>query len=132
MLPQDNIRGVFNFNGKYVRYDFNVPDDYLGRWMYISIVVDRENKKVKMSFDFDDFIEYDLAPEYNGVAFDSYYYEGDYNNPENWRDYRSVKIGNDGDACRSTPIGNLIDEVLVFDKALTKNDLLAIKYYYAK
>ena len=127
---QDNVRGVFNFNGKKVTYNFNVPDDYLNRWMYITIVVDRENHQVKMSFDFNDFQVYDLEPEYRNASFDSYYYNGDYNNPENWTDYRPVNIGNDGDACRSVPMGNLIDEVLVFDKAVTMDDLAVIADHY--
>jgi hypothetical protein len=132
---QDNVRGVFNFNGVKQVYNFNVPDDYLNRWMYITIVVDRENHQVKMSLDFDDFIVYDLHEAYRGASFDSYNYEGGYlgdgrQSEHVWTTYRPVAIGNDGVGGRSVPMGNLIDEVLVFNSALTMDDLALIDAYY--
>lgn len=134
---QDNIRGVINFNGVKHTYNFDVPDDYLDRWMYVTIVVDRANNQVKMSFDFDEFIVYDMDAAYVGVSFDSYNYEGGYLGDGQqanhvWTTYRPVAIGNDGNGCRGVPIGNIIDEVLVFNDALTMSDLALIKAHYNK
>ncbi|MBE6652729.1 MAG: LamG domain-containing protein [Ruminococcaceae bacterium] len=129
------VRGVFNFNGVKRDYRFTVPADYLDRWMYITIVVDRASKQVKMSFDFGEFQVYDLDGAYDGASFDSYNYDGEYPGDSKqseiqYTTYRPVAIGNDGVGGRSVPIGNLIDEVLVFDKAVTLDDLALIKAYY--
>jgi hypothetical protein len=104
--------------------------------MYVVIAVDRANNQVKMSFDFEPFIVYKLEPEYNGVSFDSYNYEGGYpgdhmQNQIEYTTYRPVAIGNDGIGGRSVPNGNLIDEVVVFNKALDRRDHILIQNYYA-
>ena len=88
-----------------------------------------------MSFDFNDFIVYDMEAAYVGASFDSYNYEGDYlgdgRQAEHvWTTYRPVAIGNDGVGGRSVPLGNLIDEVLVFNKAVTMDDLKKIDDHY--
>ena len=121
---QDAVRAMFNFNGVKREYRFDVPDDYLDRWMYVTIVVDREYGQIKMSFDFAEFQVFDLDPTIcaNGVRFDAYNeYDGF---------YRPVAIGNDGDGCRNVPMGNLIDEVVVLDRAVTYTDLDIISKFY--
>ena len=133
---QGEVRGVFNFNGVKRDYRFQVPADYLNRWMYITIVVDRENMQAKMSFDFNEFQVHNLDAAYNGASFDSYNYEGDYPGDSKqgeieFTTYRPVAIGNDGIGGRSVPNGNLIDEVLVFNSSLSINELAEIKEYYA-
>jgi hypothetical protein len=134
---QGEVRGVFNFNGVKRDYRFKVPADYLNRWMYITIVVDRASNQVKMSFDFNDFQVHNLDAAYVGASFDSYNYDGDYpgdalQSQIQFTTYRPVCIGNDGVGGRSVPNNNLIDEVLMFNKALTKSDLELIKTHYNK
>ena len=134
-LDQGEVRGVFNFNGVKRDYRFKVPEDYLNRWMYITLVVDRENRRVKMSFDFNDFQVYDLDPAYDGVSFDSYNYDGNYpgdayQSEIEFTTYRPIAIGSDGIGNYRAPNGNIIDEVLIFDKALIYDDLVQVAEYY--
>jgi hypothetical protein len=133
---QGEIRGVFNFNGVKRDYRFKVPADYMNRWMYVTIVVDRENERVMMSFDFDNYQAYALDGAYKDASFDSYNYEGDYPGDSKQSEiefttYRPVAIGNGGIGRRSVPNGNLIDEVVVFNKALDRRDHILIQNYYA-
>ena len=119
---RDTVRCMLNYNGAKQQYNFNVPDDYLDRWMYVVMVVDRENHQVKMSFDFEEFQVYELNSAWSNVSFDSF--------DEYTSEYRPVAIGNDGDGCRSVPMGNLIDEILIFDHAIDYSELMNIAKYY--
>jgi hypothetical protein len=117
---QDEIRAVFNFDGVKVDKRFNVPDDYMDRWMYVVMVVDREANQVKMSFDLNEFQVHDL----------SYSKDTNFNSYELQDGMRPIAIGNDGIGGRSVPNGNLIDEVLVFNKAISHDEILEIGKYY--
>ena len=123
----------FNFNGHHTIKKVSIPADYMNRWMYVVMAVDRENHQVKISFDFNDFIVVDMrhSPA-EGEEIGQPYYGTDvmFNAVDAENNNIPVSIGTDGDRCYNKSSDTKIDEVLVFDTAISNDDLRAIADYY--
>ena len=77
--------------------------------------VDREANTVGMSIDFEPMVTYPLPEEYRGVSFDT---------------DMPVRIGQDGTGTYGCPLATLIDELVITRRALTDEDVAALKKLY--
>ena len=115
-----NEDGLLHFNlgdGKN-RVDMytNLPLNYKEGWMNVILVVDRDANVVKTSVDFGEFTTMIIPESFKDVPFDS---------------YDVLNIGNDGTG-KYRPLFANIDEFMMFDGALTEEDVASLKAYYGK
>ena len=91
------------------------PLDYRQGWVHVIWAVDREANTVGMSIDFEPMVTYPLPEEYRGVSFDT---------------DMPVRIGQDGTGTYGCPLATLIDELVITRRALTDEDVAALKKLY--
>ena len=117
-LKKDGPVLLFNAgNGEGLRMDetWNLPVDYKNGWISVIMIVDRENGRVGISYDFEE-------PDYRDI-------------PETLRDISfagisSVHLGQDGTGMYSHTANVVLDEVIVFNKALTMSEIERLSGYY--
>ncbi len=103
-------------NGK-ARMDaeFALPHDYRDGWVYVVLTVDREAKKVGLSYDFGAFQFADIPAELVDDAFDA---------------LPTLNIGQDGTGKYRVGLGAVVDEFVLVDGALNDADVAALKAIY--
>ena len=84
--------------------------------MYVTMVVDREAQQVKVSFNFDDFLVWNIPDSLKGYNFNS--------------PFEVLNIGNDGTGNYGLLSDTRVDDVLVYNTALSNADLKLIAAYY--
>ena len=117
VLNEDNMLH-FNVGNGSKRMDMKcyLPNDYKYGWMNIILVVDREASVVKMSIDFGDFITMAIPDALKDVSFDS---------------HDSLNIGSDSTG-RYSRLFASVDEFMMFDGALTEENVASLAAYYGK
>ncbi|MBO4447566.1 MAG: hypothetical protein J5764_05530, partial [Bacteroidales bacterium] len=103
-------------DGSKNRMDFTrpLPTDYGDGWMHVILTVDRENKKVRIWYDFIDGDEVDIPDALKDISFDSL----------------SFNIGQDGTGKLAYKLPAQIDELIITADALNDNAVAALKSYY--
>ena len=109
----------FNFGNGTVRTDKEVPlpSDYRTGWMYVLTVVDRENAEVRISIDFGDFAVLKLPEALKNTSANA---------------FDVLNIGQDGTGKYNAALAATVDEFMLFDGVLDKNDVSKLKEYYGK
>ena len=117
-----SLRGTndIKFNvgdGSKNRMDYTrmLPYDYNQGWMHVIMTVDRENRKVRIWYDFVDGDEADIPDALAGISFDSL----------------SFNIGQDGTGSLKYKLPAQIDELIITGDVLTEADIAALKAHYA-
>ncbi len=113
-------RGTFKFNagdGDKVRSDFDYvyPEAPEGRWTHVVLSVDREKGAVDYYSDFVLQSSDLLAEGLKGVSFDS---------------GLPFNLGSDGTETPQYKFRGVFDDLLIFDKALTREEVQTLKEYY--
>ncbi|MBP5274139.1 MAG: alkaline phosphatase family protein [Abditibacteriota bacterium] len=113
-------RGTYKFNagdGDKVRSDFDYvsPEAPEGRWTHVILSVDREKGAVDYYSDFVLESSDLLAEGLKGVSFDS---------------GLPFNLGSDGTDNPQYKIRGVFDDLLIFDKALTPEEVQMLKEYY--
>lgn len=103
-------------NGNKGRMDFTrmLPSNYNKGWMHVIMVVDRENRKIRLWYDFINGDEADIPDAVAGITFDSL----------------SFNIGQDGTGSLEYKLPAQIDELIFTADVLTDEDIAALKAYY--
>ena len=106
---------VFNVGNGADRLDLesSLPIDYMGGWMHVLLVVDRENNKVSMAYDFGDFITADITGSLQNSLFNA----------------ATINIGQDSTK-KYEGLAAVVDEMIIVQGALSKRDLMALAEYY--
>ena len=117
------IRAVLAENTNYrAQFNFEIADYTLGDWIYIVFVVDRDNGKYKLSYNFGEFVEQNISNDRNAsLSMDNV--SASSNN--------TFKIGQDGVGTWRYYPQALMDEFVIFDGALDATDIAALQNYYA-
>ncbi len=113
-LRQADIK--FNYGNTAARIDFEypLPLDFKNGWMYIILSVDRENRTISFSYDFGEWIVSTIPASMADSSFGS---------------PLSFNIGQDGTGSYPS-LGAVIDELIILDGALTRDEVAALAEYY--
>ena len=93
-----------------------LPYDYQSAWTHVLLSVDRQTNVVKISYNFEEFVVYDIPAELQDDAFDNPSY--------------SLNIGCDGSTTYNPKLKATMDEFMIFDGVFTDGDLAALANYY--
>ena len=109
----------FNFGNGTDRMDKEVPlpSDYRTGWMYVLTVVDREKGEVRISIDFGNFVTVQIPDSLMNSSANS---------------FNVLNIGQDGSGNYNARLAATVDEFMLFDGVLDKNDVSKLKEYYGK
>ena len=109
----------FNFGNGTSRMDKEVtlPSDYKTGWMYVLTVVDRENAEIRISIDFGDFVTVKIPDSLKNSSANA---------------FNVLNIGQDGTGVYNASLAATVDEFMLFDGVLDKNDVAQLKEYYGK
>ncbi|MBS6475094.1 MAG: LamG domain-containing protein [Clostridiales bacterium] len=94
-----------------------MPYDYTNGWVHVTLVVDRTAGEIKIAFDFGSFTTMPLPETMKDASFNA---------------YDVLNIGQDGTGSYSADLTATVDEFMIFDGALTAEDLKALAAYYGK
>ena len=92
-----------------------LPSDFCDGWVHLLLIVDRENGKVGVGFDFAEPEMRDIPGELKSISFTTEY---------------SVNIGQDGTGTYEDGLDALVDEIVIFGNVLGTDDISALKAYY--
>ena len=96
-----------------------LPEDFYRGWMHITFIVDRENKTVTYSFDFGEFTVYDYSSRMLDDTFTN-------------SEFGTLVFGQDASGSYKSTMGLTIDEFMIFNGALDRDDVNALAHYYGK
>ena len=105
----DGIDGLF-ING------FTFPANLELGWMNITLVVDREENTVTLYLNFGDPKTQKMSEELRGLSFD-----GDV-----------FTVGNDSSGCHNDYMNTFVDDFILFNHALTPEEVGKLRDYYGK
>ncbi len=113
-LRQTDVK--FNYGNTASRIDFEypLPFDFKNGWVHIILSVDREMGTVSFSYDFGEWIVSKIPASMANSSFGS---------------SLSFNIGQDGTG-KYQSLGAVIDELLIWDGAMTQDDVTALAEYY--
>ncbi|MBP3665649.1 MAG: alkaline phosphatase family protein [Clostridia bacterium] len=97
--------------------DHMLPDDYYEGWMHVLLVVDREEGMIRFSYDFGPMISSPIPASLKDDSFTA---------------LSKLCIGTDGTGAYKCKLAATVDEFMVFDGALSKDDLVKLAEYYGK
>ncbi len=105
-------------NGSSLRddFDYGEPDDFT-RWNHISLVADRDEGTVRVYANFEEISCDTLDSGFDLVSFDS---------------GMPLNFGQDGTGRYSCPIAAQFDDILIFDTALSADEITRLGQYYLK
>jgi len=103
--------------GKYPRVELQAvyPPDFRDGWVYVAAVVDREKETISVSYDFGEFLTLDIPEEYKDKVFN-----GD----------GHIYIGTDKPGILVGELYTVLDEYLLLEGALTREDLQKLAQFY--
>lgn len=94
---------------------FPLPQDYVNGWVHVILSVDRKEGMIGLSYDFGDFITYELPESFADATMDG---------------FSGLTIGQDATRNLEKDLEALVDDVLVIDGALSDKDVAALAQYY--
>lgn len=109
----------FNYADGVNRVDCNavLPDDYKDGWVNVILVVDRQNDQISLCCDFGSQSTVNIPDILKNVSLDA---------------FSDINIGQDGTGNYEYSMPASIDELMIFDYALTREDIGKLANYYGK
>ena len=93
-----------------------LPEDYKDGWMHVTLVVDRDQNEIRFYYDFADPYVLKMPASFEDATFNA---------------YEGLNIGQDGTGKFELTLGEtLLDEFMLFDAALTSQEVYALGTYY--
>ncbi len=107
----------FNLGDGTLRMDssFTIPDDMVNGWVPVIFVADRATGTIALSVDFGELQTYAIRSELRNVSFNG---------------IGSINFGQDGTGSYPTPLSATLDELVIYNRALTADDIAALREYY--
>ena len=96
-----------------------LPEDFYRGWMHLTFIVNRENKTVTYSFDFGEFFVYDYSANMRDDTFTN-------------SEFGTLVFGQDASGTYKNKMGLSIDEFMIFNGALDREEVNALADYYGK
>ena len=108
----------FNMGNGSARIDkeISLPHDYQSGWMHLVLVVDREAGEIRISIDFGDFVVISMTSEMKAASADA---------------FDVLNIGQDGTGSYPAKLTATVDELMIFDGALSQEEIALLKDYYS-
>jgi len=100
-----------------VTFKPDLPTDAFDRWMHLTVVFDRINHKILVSYDFGEFLSMDIPEALWTTSIDV---SGN----------NLLNIGQDGFGSYYSKIEASVDDFMIFDGVLDSTDLEGLKQYY--
>ena len=94
----------------------SVPADFLNTWVHYTFVVDRDARQLKVSINFGRFYTVDFPATLVNAPFEG---------------LGTLAIGQDATGTYGSSMTCIVDEFMVFDHALTQDELTALAQSYA-
>ena len=91
-----------------------MPLDYKEGWMHVILVVDRKDNKVRLFYDFEKQLDYDIPESLRNVSFDAL----------------DLNIGQDGTGQYNAKLSAQLDEMIITSDVLGDDDIAKLKAYY--
>lgn len=95
--------------------EYKLPVDYRDGWVHVVLVVDRAANTVKFCYDFGTLQSAAISSNLKAASFDG---------------ISGLMIGQDGTGSYESLNSTVVDEVIVFNTALTQDDVTALAKYY--
>ena len=96
-------------------FETQLPDDYREGWVHLDLIVDREAGKIGLSIDFGEIEMHDIPSGMLDVVLNG--------------NFHGLILGSDASTAKFDFPG-YIDDVIIFSKALTQDDINALAEYY--
>ena len=96
--------------------EISLPHDYQSGWMHLVLVVDREAGEIRISIDFGDFVVISMTSEMKAASADA---------------FDVLNIGQDGTGSYPAKLTATVDELMIFDGALSQEEIALLKDYYS-
>ena len=94
-----------------------IPADFFDGWVHLILIVDRENGQIGLSFDFGESDMRQMTDELKDATFLSEF---------------GVNLGQDGTGAYGDELKADIDELIIFNKALTSEEISSLASYYGR
>lgn len=116
-LRKDDIK--FNFGDGSNRMDevYSLPADFDEGWMHLILIVDRSANKIRFCYDFGEVSEAAIPANLSTASLTN---------------GTILNIGQDGTGIYSHHLSAMIDELMIFEGALTDEEIAALATYYGK
>ncbi len=112
--------GKLQFNlGDGTTYDnhyFPLPDNYRNGWVHVDLIVDRDAGTVSICYDFSETETISLPDSMKDISFNG--------------KIRGIVFGEDGSASYYLRLPATLDDIIIFNKALTNEDIATLAEYY--
>ena len=121
VLALHSTRLLFNFGNGSSRRDigFTLPSDYSDGWVHVIITVNHSANQVKCYYD---FVEQSMEYDKNGLTLTG----------TSLTNGSVLNIGQDGLGHEPDDLPGFLDDIMIFNGALTADDVAALKTYYGK
>ena len=103
------------YRGLRTSVSWPMPSDYPNGWVYVVLVMDRELKEMRISYDFGEFIPAKITGIMGTKSIDG---------------MPVLNIGQDGTGENGSPLPAVLDEILIVDGILTDSDIDVLRTLY--
>ena len=119
LVLRDGANVCFNAGNGSSRLDFNfpLPTDYNTGWMHVLLLADREAGTISLCYDFGKLSTLKIPTTLQDATFDA---------------LSSLNIGQDGTGSYNKKLAAELDELMIFEGALTQEQISALASYYGK
>ncbi|MBQ7599649.1 MAG: alkaline phosphatase family protein [Clostridia bacterium] len=107
----------FNLGNGSARMDqvFSLPSDFVDGWVPVIFSVDRSAGTIGVSIDFGELQTYPISDNLKNVSFNG---------------IGGLNFGQDGTSNYPAPLAATLDELVIYNKALTADDIANLREYY--
>lgn len=116
-LSPPDVRFCVECDGKRRSAKFPLPKDYNDGWVYVVLVVDRQENVVRLSYDFQAFKTVALGSEFADVDFGA---------------QATINIGNDGTGENAARLNAVVDEFGLINGVVSAENLKTLESFYQK
>ena len=119
LVLRDGANICFNAGNGSSRLDFNypLPSDYRTGWMHVLLIADREAGTISLCYDFGKLSTLKIPAALQNATFDA---------------LSSLNIGQDGTGNYDRKLAAELDELMIFEGALSQKQITALASYYGK
>lgn len=119
VVLKDGANITVNVGNGTSRLDFNypLPADYRTGWMHVLLIADREAGSISLCYDFGKVVTMLIPGSIKDATFDS---------------LANLNIGQDGTGSYNRKLAADLDEFIIFEGALTQDQITALAGYYGK
>ena len=115
-LEDDHLHFNIGNGTEYAYANFPLPEDYRDGWVHVDLIVDRDSEKVSLCYDFGEILTFELPENMKGVSFNG--------------KMRGINFGSDGSGNYFIKLPADLDDIVIFNRAITAEDIATLASYY--